>query len=44
MQLEMNTIYASNNMYTVYVGRMEDVIANKEYMRVFVGPSTVEGK
>lgn len=32
----MNTIYADNDMYVIYIGRMDEVIENKEYLRVFV--------
>lgn len=36
LQETMNTIYADNDMYTIYIGKMDEVIQNKEYMRVFV--------
>lgn len=39
LQEAMNTIYSDNDMYTIYIGRMDEVIQNKEYLRVYVDGS-----
>lgn len=39
LQEALNTIYSDNDMYTIYVGRMDEVIENKEYLRVYVDGS-----
>lgn len=33
----MNAIYADNDQYVIYVGRLDEVIENKEYVRVYIG-------